>query len=333
MENKIYYDYHLKKYPNMQINDKIKLIYQSVLGPTHLISNLEYDKIYNYILYEINNYQTNKNQNVYEWISDEYIRVNLHTYYLLNNDIKELTDQFINSQNASYDIDELKRNLLKYLSANELEDYNYQPVSHSSIYKELYKPSYRVIKANYLNIDLKYSQIKNYLSSFENTRIFALEGRCASGKTTLSKMLEQYYTIIHIDDFFLSINKKTKERLQEVGGNIDYELVKENLDKIIKAIKNNLKKVIIECFNCSTQTYYCKEVELKQHIILEGVYSSHPYFEDLIDSVMFLNVDKKTQLERVSNRALKERFITEWIPLEEMYFSNINILKKADIIV
>ena len=36
----INYKYHLEKYPNMQIEDKIKLFMQAILGPAHLVSDL-----------------------------------------------------------------------------------------------------------------------------------------------------------------------------------------------------------------------------------------------------------------------------------------------------
>ena len=58
-----------------------------------------------------------------------------------------------------------------------------------------------------------------------NIRIIAIDGRCASGKTTFTQKLADYLNaeVIHMDDFFLRNELKTKERLSEVGGNIDYE--------------------------------------------------------------------------------------------------------------
>ena len=58
-----------------------------------------------------------------------------------------------------------------------------------------------------------------------NIRIIAIDGRCASGKTTFTQKLANYLNaeVIHMDDFFLRNELKTKERLSEVGGNIDYE--------------------------------------------------------------------------------------------------------------
>ena len=39
-----YLEEHLKKYPLMQIEDKIKLLMQATLGPAHLINDKEHVK-------------------------------------------------------------------------------------------------------------------------------------------------------------------------------------------------------------------------------------------------------------------------------------------------
>jgi len=69
--------------------------------------------------------------------------------------------------------------------------------------------------------------------------------------------------------------------------------------------------------------------------IIEGVYSMHPNFIDIYDLKIFLDVDEKTQLERIANRsgkALLARFIKEWIPKENEYFQELKIKEKSDII-
>ena len=86
-------------------------------------------------------------------------------------------------------------------------------------------------------------------------------------------------------------------------------------------------------FDCSKQEYYTKEIVLKDKVILEGVYSASIYFRELIDKIAYLYVDKETQLKRINNRSLKEKFINEWIPLEEKYFKHILIEEIVDIII
>ena len=55
--------------------------------------------------------------------------------------------------------------------------------------------------------------------------LFALDGRCASGKTTLASALREAVGcgVIHMDDFFLRPEQRTEERLSQPGGNVDRE--------------------------------------------------------------------------------------------------------------
>lgn len=328
---KIFYRYHLNKYPLIQKEDKIKLIYQSILGPNHLGKNLLYDNVKQRLEKELleNN---NKNDNIYEWVSEEFIRINIHKLNEL--EIEELINSFIlSSKLIPYNIDVLKENLNKFLTKEDLINYDYHPISHSNIYRNEYLPHYLLINKDYLTIDLRIKQLDNFINKTKDYSITSLEGKCTAGKSTITKELENKYTVINIDDFFLSMNKKTKDRLEEIGGNIDYELVKENLLKIKEAWKNNKQELEYTVFDCSKQEYYTKKITLKNKVILEGVYSYHKYFNDLIDYLAYLQVDQNTQIKRVSNRTLKDRFINEWIPLENRYFYFYKLEDICDIII
>ena len=66
--------------------------------------------------------------------------------------------------------------------------------------------------------------------------LVALDGRCASGKTTTAALIAEKYQkeglpcdIVHMDDFFLQPNQRTSARLAEPGGNVDYERFEETV--------------------------------------------------------------------------------------------------------
>ena len=63
------------------------------------------------------------------------------------------------------------------------------------------------------------------LLSEKDRVIVAIDGPCASGKTTLAKQLSEGFDgfVIHMDDFFLRPEQRTKERFSEPGGNLDRE--------------------------------------------------------------------------------------------------------------
>ena len=167
-----------------------------------------------------------------------------------------------------------------------------------------------------------------------NIRIIAIDGRCASGKTTYAQKLSEILNaeIIHMDDFFLSNELKTKERLNEVGGNIDY----------VRFITDVLEKLKIEnCF--AYQRFDCTNQRLSNiitinnnsYIIIEGTYALHPKFINYYDYKIFMTVNHNIQIERleVRNPRLIDRFINEWIPLEEKYFDALMIKNQADYII
>lgn len=162
--------------------------------------------------------------------------------------------------------------------------------------------------------------------------IIAIDGRCASGKSTLAEELKNTVdcSVIHMDDFFLQPKQRTKERLSEAGGNIDYERF---LEEVIAPIKRNVG-FSYRPFDCHSLSF--KEainVDIKKVIIIEGAYACHPKFEDICDLKIFLDVDRAEQLKRIEQRNGKDRlsaFQNQWIPLEEKYFCEFNIKEKCD---
>ena len=327
---KFFLQYHLNKYPHMTNQDIIKLIYQETLGPNHIIVSKE--SALKYISEELS-LENNFSNNLYEYLGPNYVRLDIHKYYQYYNTIEPLCELLIESTCKNNDIEKLRNNLEEILSKDALSNYNFLPVSHSDQYREKYLPHYRIIKSSFITFDHKVKQITNYIDQLPINSIISLEGRCASGKTTLCNSINHLYTIIPIDDFFLPIKLKTKERLNEIGGNINYELIKEMLIELKDAISTKKETFSYKAFNCSTQEYFKKEVILKDKIILEGVYSSSPHFKEFIDKIIYLYVDKKTQYKRIHNRDLRDKFINEWIPLEENYYNSINIEDICDIII
>ena len=179
-----------------------------------------------------------------------------------------------------------------------------------------------------------FNKIDELVNIKENI-IIAIDGGSASGKTTLSDILAKRYevTVFHMDDFFLQKHQRTKERLAEVGGNIDRErFIKEILLPISKKEIINYHK-----FDCSTFTLSeTFTIEPMNIIIIEGVYSFHPEFVNFYDLKIFLDISSKYQQVRVINRNseyIANRYFNEWIPLENKYFNTFKIKEKADILI
>ena len=144
-----------KNYPSMEIEDYFKLVYQSHYGPKHLLNaNVE-----EYILEELKQ-NLNDNDILYEYISNDFVRVNLSLVIKDNIHINGLSSIITKSANytAKGSITD-KINLLYNFGLNKekIDDFlqNPQPVYHSETYKKLYNPHYRVVSANLLPLYFK----------------------------------------------------------------------------------------------------------------------------------------------------------------------------------
>lgn len=179
------------------------------------------------------------------------------------------------------------------------------------------------------------SKIKEMISALnEKDRILiAIDGSCTAGKSTLASMLARDLdcNLFHMDDFFLRPEQRTQLRLSEIGGNVDYERFYETVLLPLKAGKS-----------FAYWPYDCGTGKLKEPVaispkrinIIEGSYSCHPYFGDPYDIRIFLKISPQIRLERIWQRPafLQQRFLKEWIPMEQTYFAAFAIEEKADII-
>lgn len=172
------------------------------------------------------------------------------------------------------------------------------------------------------------------LASRKRTVLAAIDGGSGSGKTTLSLLLsrERDINLFHMDDFYLRPSQRTLERLSEVGGYTDYERFKaEVLDKILEGEPFSYRR-----YDCKTDSFSPVSVLPKKINIVEGSYSQHPYFGEVWDLRIFVTAPIGLRLSRIRERAgeaLFERFVRDWIPREDAYFSKFRIKEKSDIIV
>jgi len=163
--------------------------------------------------------------------------------------------------------------------------------------------------------------------------LISIDGRCASGKTTLAARLQQALdcNVFHMDDFFLQNHQRTPERFAEAGGNVDYERFRQE----VLAPLGRGEAVSFHPFDC--QTRQLKEtvaMPRKQLNIIEGTYSCHPYFENPYDLTVFLTVSPETQRQRILQRPefLHRSFFDLWIPMEHTYFDTFSVAQGCDIL-
>ena len=185
-------------------------------------------------------------------------------------------------------------------------------------------------------IELIKSKIEILLKEKKNKIIvIAIDGMTGSGKTTLANELSELYNspIFHADDFFLPMELRTNSRLNEPGGNIDYERMKEEIiDKLIIGKENDVIKY--KPYICKNQNFgEEKTLSLNKVNLVEGSYCLNPYFGKYYDISIFLKIDEKLQIERLRKRSptMINNFLNKWIPLEKKYHDFYHIYENCDI--
>ena len=343
---------HYQTYPQLQIQDLFKFIYQSSFGCEHLLSSPE--TVTDYIQKEYDSL-SHHNQATIEQLDGGYCRVPL-SYLDQGLETKTLGTLFYLSARKKATG---KEALLQKLSAakelvcqkrlpfspedfekaaKEWEANGYPAVHHSEVFRQAYHPAYRVIAEEYVPYLPLLAELDRRLKAgkqFETGNVkLAIEGGSASGKTTLSQLLVKLYdcTVFHMDDFFLQPNQRTSERYAQVGGNIDRErFLTEVLIPLSKGEIVNYRK-----FDCSTlKLLEPIQITPSKLTVIEGVYAMHPELSGYYDLSVYLENSTKSQRKRILRRnspEMAELFFDKWIPLENIYFENMNVKKRCDIV-
>ncbi len=344
---------HFERYPEMQIRDMIKLIYQNEFAGGHLIAN-ETDSM-NRLREEFGALSEHacdaQGLIPLEEIGNGLCR--LHLEKLMDSDIslQTVNQMFVSTANSvsgsivsfeekldvlrhccrdkdlSYPVEDVDAYLANYKNSG------YPAVSHSEPYKKAYRPAYRIVKSEYMHYFDVFRKIDHLLSEREVVKV-AVEGNSGAGKSTLAALIRSVYdcNVFHMDDFFLRPELKTKERLKEVGGNVDYVRFRE---EVLPNLHNG------RAFQY--RAYDCRQMDFGEHVtvtpkrlnIIEGSYSLHPTLTDYYDLKIFLQIDEKAQSARILNRNgafMHKRFLDEWIPLENQYFCQMMIKEQCDLV-
>lgn len=336
---------HQNLYPLMQAQDYVKLAYQSAFGCGHMVSS--YEACLARLLDE-RKCETGFADR--EYIGGGYFRLYLKgdgfplstetIARMFYESAREVTEEdkaeFFHSLDALCALakekkiapteDEIASAIQKF------KDGDFSPVSHSDVYRNAYHPSYRVISMDFYRILPHISELEKAASYNVYGLVVAIDGMCASGKTTLGNLLSKALgaNLVHMDDFFLPPEKRTKERLSTPGGNIDSERF---LEEVLIPLRN-LSTFYYRPFDCSTMSLSPDVVFVDSCYIsiVEGSYSCHPDLIGYYNKTFFVKTDEKTQIERIRKRngeKMLKRFIDEWIPMENMYFEAFSIEDKA----
>ena len=330
---------HMARYPLSRPQDAVKLLYQNEFGPGHLLRSRE--EAVQRLREEMKTVRAGGNHPP-ERIGNGMYR--LHLDGLGARGIRPGTAAGLFAEacrpmgeKASFEsklacLEALTRSGGTPFSAEALSDWlgpwrkaGCPPVHHSEVYRNAYAPAYRVIEERSVRLMPLFAEIDRTIRD-RGSCVLKLDGRCASGKTTLAEFIARVYadaeggaSLFHMDDYYLPMERKTRERLAEPGGNVDWERFLEEVDSVPAD-----REIVWRPFSCREQRLLEPRTAPAAPLrIIEGAYSMRPGLARP-DIAVFTDVPADVQLQRILRRngedALR-RFREEWIPLEEAYIA------------
>ncbi len=322
-----------------KLRDLIKQAYQGAFGAGHAV--IDRERAWEYFSREFGSVPAEEIELV-EIISPDYCRINLAAWKKAELPEKWLFNMFLASTEIFPDSAALFKNYLEQItalypeSAAEMAEFikhhRGEAVHHSREYVKANRPSYRIVSTRFLTV-IPVLKAAAALPG-NGVKIIAIDGRAASGKTTVAGQLAKILKagVVHMDDFFLPQDLRTAKRLAEAGGNVHYERFKaEVLPDLRKESGFAYRR-----FDCSKMAPgEMRQIAATRWRIVEGAYSLHPEFGNYADLKIFFDITPAEQMKRIRKRNGEEKakiFASRWIPLEENYIKQTGVKKRADII-
>ena len=165
--------------------------------------------------------------------------------------------------------------------------------------------------------------------------VLALDGRCGSGKTTLTNALVRQFpasAVLRTDDFYLPPAPRAHSWEQPPCANMDLARLR---DEALRPAYAG-QPVQYRAYSCRKGAYQpAQELAAQPLVILEGSYSHHPLLTGYETLRVFVTCSKDEQVRRLQEREGERyaNFAARWIPLEEGYFAKYQIAENADFVV
>ncbi len=157
-------DYHFQRRPLLQIQDIYKLLYQGFLGAEHLIHDANAAR--KWLVREFVAQPADNSEPLLEPIALDHawVRVNLRPFRAQQLEIQNLAEVFLQAatpvknalpafmeiwqrfmvqERCSFKIQQIEKSILQFDA--EIQRQHFPPMHHSKIYRQNYRPAYRVV--------------------------------------------------------------------------------------------------------------------------------------------------------------------------------------------
>lgn len=206
-------------------------------------------------------------------------------------------------------------------------------VHHSQVYREKYRPHYRLIRREYGGFFAALSKVQG-LTGGDAAVVIAIDGRCGSGKTFLAELIQKLFpcNVCHMDDFYMPPGQRQKNWTELPAGNMD---LKRFRDEVLRPVRAGEQAVY--------RPYSCEKGRMGEErplppcklTVVEGSYSHHPLLSEAYDLKIFLTCGREERIRRLRVREgdCFPVFERQWIPMEENYLGHYSIEENSDLAV
>ncbi len=173
--------------------------------------------------------------------------------------------------------------------------------------------------------------------------VVALDGHSGAGKTTLAASIAEMLdvAVIHGDDFYRDMQDAERVQLSpQQGVDLYFDWQRLRAEAVTKLTRR--ERAQFRCFNWAKGyglTDAAVTVEPSNVVVLEGVYSARPEFDDLVDLKVLVEVAQDEREVRRSERARTvsrddpHTWDARWDAAERWYFESVRLRDDFDLIV
>ena len=319
---------HLGTHGQALGQDAVKYVFQGMLGPGHLLTDP--DHVMKRVGQEMDGVKPDPQEPLTEDLGPVWMRLNLRRAKAEGISPAWITEMMMHGPQPGYTRQDVMDFIRRHMdtiraeglqeAAARLEEEGYLP-SHTEAYRGAYAPAYRVVSRSFQCL----MPLLCVLGKQDGAgrRIISMDGRCASGKTTMAESLSLVLRapVVHTDEFVVPHARKTPERLRIPGGNCDWE----RLQAEVLEPFHTQGRCVVNRYDCHGDCMLPPEtIQETPYLILEGSYANMPALRELADVRVFVRTSEETRMARLKKResaASFRRFQEMWIPLEEAYFT------------
>ncbi|MDE5883465.1 MAG: uridine kinase [Oscillospiraceae bacterium] len=190
------------------------------------------------------------------------------------------------------------------------------------------------------------------LQDSSRTVLIGIDGLGGAGKSTISRLLEDYSRsknypifVLHVDDFIhpraVRYNPDVPEWKCYYHLQWRYDYLIQNIMKPLRNGQDFHRQIAF--YNKENDSYFSRQVTIPvgSLVILEGIFLQREELRGMFDYMLYLDISEETRLQRVlkrdgyigSQQQIRHKYEVRYFPAERIYTQDYNPAAKADYVI